>query len=318
MKITEFGKRFQSEQDCEDYLRKAREDNGVVCKKCGCERHYWNKDKKCWVCKECRHETSLTADTVIHGSKLSLLTWFTTIHLLTTTKNSFSASEMQRQLGLKRYQPVWEMLHKIRSVMGLRDDKYELNETIELDECFITAENSDSEVKDEKLKRGTGSQRKQKVLVMVESKECTPKKKTDKPRKMNHIKMKVLDNLKADTVNKTVKGSVSPDTTAVVDASKSHVLLEKVVQKMDKKVVPGKDAPKVLPWVHISIANAKSRFQNLYHGIKDKYLQEYLNEFCWQLNRRFMHDLTFDRLIAASISYQSEFKHQIYNSKLIR
>lgn len=43
------------------------------------------------------------------GSKLSLMYWFTAIHLLTATKKTFSAKEIQRQLGHKRYQPIWEM-----------------------------------------------------------------------------------------------------------------------------------------------------------------------------------------------------------------
>ena len=63
----------------------------------------------------------------MHGSKLPLMYWFTAIHLMTSTKKTFSALEMQRQLGHKRYQPIWEMMHKLRSVMGLRDGKYNLD-----------------------------------------------------------------------------------------------------------------------------------------------------------------------------------------------
>lgn len=68
----------------------------------------------------------------------TLLYWFTAIHLITATKKTFSALEMQRQLGHKRYQPIWEMMHKLRSVMGTRDDKYKLKDTVELDEGFFT------------------------------------------------------------------------------------------------------------------------------------------------------------------------------------
>ncbi len=41
--------------------------------------------------------------------------------LMSTTKKGFSAKEIQRQLGLKRYEPVWAMVHKLRKVMGDRD-----------------------------------------------------------------------------------------------------------------------------------------------------------------------------------------------------
>ena len=73
----------------------------------------------------------------MHSSKLPLLTWFIAIHLITSTKKSFSAAELQRQLGISCYQTVWEMLHKIRGVMGKRDSRYKLNGSIELDDAFF-------------------------------------------------------------------------------------------------------------------------------------------------------------------------------------
>lgn len=106
MKLTEFSKRFDSEAACEQYLKEAREKAGVVCSKCGGKKQYWNKCRSRWVCANCGHETTLTSGTVMHGSNLPLLYWFTAIHLLTSTKKTFSAKEMQRQLGHKRYQPI--------------------------------------------------------------------------------------------------------------------------------------------------------------------------------------------------------------------
>jgi len=41
--------------------------------------------------------------------------------------------------------------------MGLRDGKYKLSDTIELDEAFFTTEHSKEEAKSETLKRGSGS-----------------------------------------------------------------------------------------------------------------------------------------------------------------
>lgn len=72
----------------------------------------------------------------MHGSKLPFKYWFIAMHLLTATKHSFSALELQRQLGHKRYQPIWEMIHKLRSIMGMRDGKYTLKGDIEIDEGF--------------------------------------------------------------------------------------------------------------------------------------------------------------------------------------
>lgn len=46
--------------------------------------------------------------------------------LMTATKKGFSTRENQRQLGMKRYEPVWAMAHKLRKAMGKRDDRYTL------------------------------------------------------------------------------------------------------------------------------------------------------------------------------------------------
>ena len=59
------------------------------------------------------------------------------IHLLRWTKKSFSAREVQQELGNKRYQPGWGMLHKIRSIMGLRGYEYLLENEVELDDGFF-------------------------------------------------------------------------------------------------------------------------------------------------------------------------------------
>ena len=57
-------------------------------------------------------------------------------------KKGFSSKEMQRQLGLKRYEPVWFMVHKLRKAMANRDTWYTLEGMIEMDEAYFTVESS--------------------------------------------------------------------------------------------------------------------------------------------------------------------------------
>jgi len=316
MKLIDFSRHFENEEACEKYLKELREKEGLVCSKCGGKKHYWDRASKSWRCASCKHEIGLTAGTVMHGSKLPLMYWFTAIHLLTSTKKTISALEMQRQLGHKRYQPIWEMMHKLRSVMGVRDSKYKLTDTIELDEGYFTTDNSDNQDIGESLKRGIGSQRKSKVLVMVESEESESPKKGQKSRKCGHIKMKVMENLKSETFEREVTESVDSNATVIMDDFRSHSGVAKAVKNSKQQVVLGKDAPKVLPWVHVAIANAKSLFTDMYHGVKDEYLQEYLNEFCYKFNRMHFGERLFDRLMVAAVSYRPEFEHRIYNKRL--
>jgi hypothetical protein len=48
---------------------------------------------------------------------------------------------------------------------------------------------------------------------------------------------------------------------------------------------------------YIVISNFKSYVLGTYHGISDRYVQEYLDEFCYRLNRRFWENQIPNRLL---------------------
>ena len=60
-----------------------------------------------------------------------------------------------------------------------------------------------------------------------------------------------------------------------------------------------KTTNKSLKWEHIAISNAKRALLGIYHKISDKYLQNYLNEFIYKLNRRHYSYSLFERLLIA-------------------
>jgi hypothetical protein len=92
-------------------------------------------------------------------------------------------------------------------------------DSIELNEGFFSTEIPEQE-KDKPLKRGLGSQKKTKVLVMAESKAIEGEtKKNEKPRKVRFIKMQVITDLKADTITSVVKNDVSVDSERMTFAS---------------------------------------------------------------------------------------------------
>jgi DNA-directed RNA polymerase subunit RPC12/RpoP len=251
MKLFEFEKYFPNEESCKSRFREMREEQGIVCPICGSKHHYWKASREMYQCTKCGCRQSLKAHTVMHGSKLPFRYWFIAMHLLTATKHSFSATELQRQLNHKRYQPVWELLHKLRSVMGKRDDEYSLNGNIELDEGFFSTELNEDE-KDKPLKRGRGSQKKSKVVVMVESKPVEGKTtKTDKSRQAGHLKMIVINDLKSETITPLVEENVSDKVIIDSDDSTSYVKLKDIVKEHRPQVIPKKEIAKILPWVQL-------------------------------------------------------------------
>ncbi len=309
MNLIDFSTEYPDEASCKAKFKAYREEVGVLCSKCGGSSHYWKKDKECYECKACKHRTTLKSGTVLHKSKLPYRYWFIAMHLLTSTKKSFSAKEIQRQLGHKRYAPIWHMVHKLRLAMGKRDDEYILAGAIELDDGFFATEVPE-EQKLEKLKPGRGSQKKSKVLVMAESEIVESPRKGQKPKRVGYLKMKVIEDLKKETINNVVQNSMSPASVLDTDGSNSYVDLKDFVQSHQSKVIPKERIGKDLPWVHIAISNAKRQLLNSYHNIKPEFLQAYLDEFCYKFNRRYFGEALFGRLLVAAVSYKNEFRYK--------
>ena len=55
----------------------------------------------------------------------------------------------------------------------------------------------------------------------------------------------------------------------------------------EKKITPAENTSEWLPLVHIMIDTMKKFLNGTFHGVSSRYLQEYLDEFCYRFNRRF-------------------------------
>jgi len=70
-----------------------------------------------WQCKSCGAQTSVTAGTVMHKTQMPLRRWFWAAYLVATHHPGISAVQLQRQLGIRRHETAWMMLHKLRRAM---------------------------------------------------------------------------------------------------------------------------------------------------------------------------------------------------------
>ncbi|WP_026837256.1 IS1595 family transposase [Gillisia sp. JM1] len=301
MDIFSFGVHFTDEECCRLHFKEQRDKEGVVCHSCGSIDHYWLKNKWSYQCKSCKARMSLRSGTIMESSKLSFMSWYKTIFLLSTTKKGFSSKEIQRQLGLKRYEPVWAMVHKLRKAMGQRDDRYTLEGMIEMDEGYFTIEASQNDHQTQKA--GRGSKTKSNVMVLAESTVLEDIKTGKVERHCRYFKAKVLVNHEADEINNTLKSAIGDEHIIIFsDQSTSYVDIADYVELHITEKSSEKTTKETLKWVHIAISNAKRNFVGTYHKIKKKYLQLYLNEFVYKLNRRYFGDKLFDRLVIASIT----------------
>jgi gas vesicle protein len=160
------------------------------------------------------------------------------------------------------------------------------------------------------LKRGRGSQKKTKVLVMAESELVESPKKGKKLRRVGYLKMKVIDDLQKETINNVVQSAVSKKSQLTSDNSTSFVDLHGFVESHQKEVIPKEKISQKLPWVHIAISNAKRQLLNSHHNVKPEFLQSYLDEFCYKFNRRYFGEAMFARLLVATVSNKNEFRYK--------
>jgi hypothetical protein len=88
-----------------------------------------------YECLKCGRQTSITAGTVMHRTKLPLTVWLWAAHLMSTHSNGMSAQQLADQLGLT-YKTAWLLTQKLRRSM-VDPDREPLEGVVEVDQAEI-------------------------------------------------------------------------------------------------------------------------------------------------------------------------------------
>lgn len=111
---------FRSERACVSYLFQKRWPTGFKCPFCDALQREMAPAYVA-VCRYCRKQTSITAHTLMHGSKMSLAAWMEVAWQFCLHKKGLSARELQRFMKLSCYQTAWIWLQKIRLAAALAE-----------------------------------------------------------------------------------------------------------------------------------------------------------------------------------------------------
>ncbi len=190
--------------------------------------------------------------------------------------------QLSKELELP-YNTAWFLLHRICHAMGERYQIYQLIGTIELDDTFFGGKKMGG-------KRGRGS-KKTKVIVAVSKSE------DDKPR---DVKMSVVQNLKNKTIKKFAFKNIQKKSIVQTDAY--HSYRKPLAENYNHKYEVFDSDGEMLRWLHTIIGNAKAFVNGTFHGLEEKHLQRYLDEFCYRFNRRFLESNLFSHLLSAIAS----------------
>ncbi len=284
MNLIKFQRKFATEKACQEHLFRLRWPQGYQCPRCSHDQTYFHRTRHLYQCKACGYQVSHTAGTIFHKTRTLLTKWFWMIFLIGRQKSGISMLSLQRMLEIKDYKTVWTMGHKIRKAMAERDAYYKLAGLIEVDDTYFGAPKAG--------KRGRGAAGKAKVVVSVET-------QGDKP---GFATMQQVETLSGESISQVLKDRLEEGVVSRTDGWRAYGVLNSGRNTHQPVAVgSGKNAVKVLPWVHTLIANSKGNIRGVYHGVSSKHLQRYLSEYCYRFNRRFWESQMFDRILTACV-----------------
>jgi hypothetical protein len=234
----------------------------------------------------CHRQTSVTAGTVLHGSKLKLTVWFWAAYLMATHSNGISALQLQKQLGLGSYKSAWLLCAKLRRAL-VAPDRQPLAGLVEVDETEIPCRAKDARP------TGAGGRSGQGKLLIAGAVEV-------RPGGPARIRLAAIEDFSASSLHAFLAAGLAPGATAKTDGWSGYPGAPGVHH--EPHVIGPMAAHVVLPWVHRVFANLKTWALGVYHGLRRPHLQAYLDEFVFRFNRRRTRHAAFRILLGISLA----------------
>lgn len=295
--ILEFQQRFGTEEACREYLFCSRWPKGFVCPGCDARNAGGETRRHLWICTVCGRQTSITAGTVMHKTRLPLRTWFWAAYLVSTFHPGISAKQLQRQLGIGCHETAWAMLHKLRAAM-VAPERELLKREVEIDEFFLGGH--------EQGLRG-GRQHGKKVLVGAAIEV--------RGRGSGRLRLQALPNSQAATLEAFTKATTAKGSIVHTDGLFSYNGLQNLgYDHRPRKVANVADREQLLPRVHRAISNLKAWMHGTHRGVSAEHLPVYLDEFVFRHNRRGTPMAGFQTLLGLGLAHDPVTYRQIIDS----
>jgi len=245
------------------------------------------------MCQACGRRTSITAGTILQGTRTPLATWFAAIWFVMSQKNGISALGLKRVLGFGSYETAWAWMHKLRRAMVVpgREMLGGPGKVVELDETFVggVAEN-----------RPGASTDKVPVMLAVEK----------HGRKLGRMRAEVAARPGTTAIIGFAASVIAPGTDIHTDGSRMFTRLAAMgYSHHGTAAVHTPDKETVLPGLHLVAALLKRWITGtLHYGISAEQLPYYLDEFTFRFNRRNSgsRGLLFYRLLQQAVTTEPQ------------
>jgi transposase-like protein len=284
--LHEFLEKYATEEQCRQALYALRWPTGYVCPACGNTTGCQLKQRPVYQCHKCHHQTSLTAGTIFHGTKLPLKKWFLAIYLLTQRKKSTSALQLSREIGVN-YNTAWTIKHKLMQVMMERERGKTLSGRIEMDDAYLGGEKAG--------KRGRGSPNKVPFVAAVET--------TQDGRPMK-IQLRRVRGFRQREIARYAQASLMAGSHVFSDGLACFVgVTESGCEHSPIVTGGGRQSAQhsCFKWVNTMLGNVKNSLLGTFHAIREKHVPRYLAEFEYRFNRRFDLPAMIERLLFVAL-----------------
>lgn len=302
--LSEFQTAFSDEACCAAFLFKCRWPGGFACPACGAPRGVaLNSRPRLFECLDCGRQTSITAGTAMHRSKLPLTVWFWAAHLMATHSNGMSARQLADQLGVTD-KTAWLLTQKLRRSMT-NPNRDPLEGVVEVDQAEIPFR-----VGDTFLEPGNAG----KILIAGAIEVIDRDSNTSKPRRKGakylgtrsgRLRLAMIADNTATSIEAFVRANVKPGATLISDGHASYPGLSGDYRH-DPRIVGRMAAHIVLPWSHRAFALLKRWALGTYHGLRRKHVDTYLDEFVFRYNRRFYRHVSFETMLGLAARHEPQ------------
>jgi len=265
MTIIDFAKKFGTRENCLAHIATLKWGNSYSCIKCECQEYTKGYTYFARRCKSCKYDESVTANTIFHGVKFSIVKAFLICYRM-STKKGMSTYEIAKEVGITQ-KTAWIFCAKIRTIMH-SSGIHLLDGEVHVDECVIGGK------EDKKPGRSLG--KKKPVLMMIEVRA---------KHKIGRVYAKRITNYKKDTIYPILESTIKSNAKIVTDEYPTYdKLKEKFTNAKQVKSMKGENFLEM----HQQIMNLKSALRGIHHKCSDKHLQSYLDQYCFRTNRRSM------------------------------
>jgi len=296
MTLFELQQKFPTDSSFIEHFIKIRYNGVLACHLCGSIKVWRRHDaEKMMKCGDCNNTISVFKDTIFEDTHVPFIKWIYAINLFINGKKGISGLQLKREIGVT-YKTAWRMLRQIRKAMGNEDLKDFFDKTIEVDEVYIGGKpRKDNKGGNSQRGKKQGDTNKTAIVGIVDRENKKAFAKVALPNEYGEI-------ITSRQLLFIIEQVAKPSSLIMTDQFMGYRILDRrgyLHSTIDhsREFSRGNIHTNSIEsfW-----ATLKRGILGIYHHVSVKYLQQYVNEFCFRYNNR-SNKSVFDTLLNQAI-----------------